>query len=153
MDDTTRAYIAGFLDGDGSIIFQLVRRKDYALGFQVRSSVCFYQKTSGKAVLLWLKERLRVGYLRERGGMTDYAIVGHENVRRLLELVGPFVVAKREQVRTGLQLLDSLPSKHSALAFVALAERVDKYAALNYSKRKTVTADVVRRFFRDNQVS
>ncbi len=29
VHDATRAYIAGFLDGDGSIIFQLVRRHDY----------------------------------------------------------------------------------------------------------------------------
>lgn len=65
MDPTTRAYISGFLHGDGGIIFQLIRRHDYVLGFQIRASVCFYQKTSGRAVLLWLKERLKTGYLRD----------------------------------------------------------------------------------------
>jgi hypothetical protein len=39
-DDATRAYIAGFLDGDGSIIFQLVRRRDYVYGYQKSASVC-----------------------------------------------------------------------------------------------------------------
>src|SRR5579859_6603445 len=33
MHNATRAYIAGFLDGDGSIIFQLVRRHDYVYGY------------------------------------------------------------------------------------------------------------------------
>ena len=28
-----KAYIAGFLDGDGRIMAQLVKRKDYKLGF------------------------------------------------------------------------------------------------------------------------
>ncbi len=51
MQDTIRAYIAGFLDGDGSIHFQLVRRRDYAYGYQIRVSVCFYQSTRGKAGL------------------------------------------------------------------------------------------------------
>ena len=32
MNSTIIAYIAGFLDGDGSIFFQLVRRKDYVYG-------------------------------------------------------------------------------------------------------------------------
>jgi hypothetical protein len=38
-------YIAGFLDGDGSIIAQNVRRLDYKLGFQIRVTVQFTQKT------------------------------------------------------------------------------------------------------------
>jgi len=42
MDSTILAYIAGFLDGDGSIFFQLVRRKDYIYGYQIRCSVAFY---------------------------------------------------------------------------------------------------------------
>ena len=42
MDPTILAYIAGFLDGDGSIFFRLIRKKDYCLGFQVRTSVAFY---------------------------------------------------------------------------------------------------------------
>jgi len=29
MDVSTASYIAGFLDGDGSIHFQLVRQKEY----------------------------------------------------------------------------------------------------------------------------
>ena len=44
MEPTDLAYIAGFLDGDGSIFFQLIRKNDYRLGFQIRPSVAFYQK-------------------------------------------------------------------------------------------------------------
>ena len=40
------AYLAGFLDGDGSIIVQLVPRKDYTYKFQVKVSIVFYQKTT-----------------------------------------------------------------------------------------------------------
>eukprot|EP01047_Picozoa_sp_COSAG01_P000436 COSAG01_NODE_8_length_44037_cov_102.614593_10_plen_59_part_00 len=41
-----KAYIAGFLDGDGSINAQIVQRKDYVLKFQIRVSVTFFQKTT-----------------------------------------------------------------------------------------------------------
>jgi hypothetical protein len=50
MQDSIRAYIAGFLDGDGSVHFQLVRRHDYVYGYQIRASVCFYQSTREERV-------------------------------------------------------------------------------------------------------
>jgi len=43
MDETILAYIAGFLDGDGSIFFQIIPRSDYKQKFHIRSSVAFYQ--------------------------------------------------------------------------------------------------------------
>ena len=32
------SYVAGFLDGDGSIHFQLVRQQEYRFGFYIRAS-------------------------------------------------------------------------------------------------------------------
>jgi len=55
MDSTILAYIAGFLDGDGSIFFQIIPRKDYKQKFQIRSSIAFYQKTECSEILEWLK--------------------------------------------------------------------------------------------------
>ena len=55
-DSTILAYIAGFLDGDGSIFFQIVPRKDYKQKFQIRTSIGFYQDTSNVRILEWLKE-------------------------------------------------------------------------------------------------
>jgi len=45
LTDTDKAYIAGFLDGDGSIISQIVKSKDYRFGFYIRLSITFIQKT------------------------------------------------------------------------------------------------------------
>lgn len=39
----TLIYLAGFIDGDGSLLAQIVHRKDYKHEFQIRISVCFYQ--------------------------------------------------------------------------------------------------------------
>jgi hypothetical protein len=46
------AYIAGFLDGDGCIMLQLIWRHDYKLGYQIRASIVFYQKTQYKNFLV-----------------------------------------------------------------------------------------------------
>ena len=40
------AYIAGFLDGDGSIYAQIVKGDDYKYGFRIRISIAFFQKTT-----------------------------------------------------------------------------------------------------------
>ena len=39
------AYLAGFLDGDGSIHAQIVQREDYRLKFQIRVTVTLFQDT------------------------------------------------------------------------------------------------------------
>lgn len=39
-------YIAGFIDGDGCILAQIVARKDYKFKFQIRVSIIMYQKTT-----------------------------------------------------------------------------------------------------------
>ena len=42
------AYIAGFLDGDGSIMTQIVKNESYKYGYTIRISIVFYQKTSNQ---------------------------------------------------------------------------------------------------------
>ena len=144
MQDSTRAYIAGFLDGDGSIHLQLVRRHDYVYGYQIRASVCFYQSTRGRAGLEWLKEQLGCGSIRDRAGaMSDYTIVGWSAVIRVLELVQPFVIFKREQVVRALALVASLERVRTPEEFIEIAKLVDAFATLNYSKRKFIDARCV----------
>ena len=149
MHDATRAYLAGFLDGDGSIIFQLVRRKDYVYGFQIRASVCFYQSTRHRAGLEWLKQQLGCGYIRDRAGsMSDYTIVGWFAVKRVLELVQPFVIFKREQVARALAIMARLDEKLSPREFLETAQVVDAFVTLNYSKQKRIDAACVASFLR-----
>jgi hypothetical protein len=43
--NTTIAYIAGFLDGDGNLLVQIVKNETFKYKFQIRISIIFYQKT------------------------------------------------------------------------------------------------------------
>jgi LAGLIDADG endonuclease len=147
------SYIAGFLDGDGSIHFQLVRQKEYRFGFYIRASVSFSQSTSARAGLEHLRSIVGAGYLRDRGtGMSDLVITSRPAVRSLLQSVEPYVVFKREHVRTALALLPHLDRIPDPDSFLQLARRVDAFAALNYSKRKQITAVDVERHLRSKGV-
>jgi len=144
MDSTTLAYIAGFLDGDGSIFFQIVPRKDYKQKFQVRSSVAFYQKTEFKEILEWLKSIFEAGYIRHRKtGISDYTIVESKEVRKILTLLKPYVRLKRKQVDLGLLILDRLENKKSDEDFLEICKLVDKFKELNYSKKRKITHETV----------
>jgi len=141
MDSTVLAYIAGFLDGDGSIFFQIVRRNDYKKKFQIRTSIAFYQKTVNAKILHWLQEQFKVGYIRHRKtGISDYTIVESKEVKKILTLLQPYVKLKRKQVDLGLLILDKIDESDD---FIVICKLVDKFKDINYSKKRSLTSDVV----------
>ena len=143
--DLTLAYIAGFLDGDWSIFFQIVSRPDYKLKFQIRSSIAFYQDTKNQEILKWLKGIFGVGYIRHRKtGISDYTIVEPKEVKRILELLRPYVKLKKRQTELGLEILEKLKDK-STDNFLEICKLVDKFKQLNYSKKRTITHEVVKK--------
>jgi len=143
------SYVAGFLDGDGSIHFQLVRQEGYRHGFYIRASLSLSQATSHRRGLEYLHSLLGGGYLRDRGtGMSDLVITSRPLLRSILLAVEPFVVFKKEHVRRGLQLLEMIRPRIGSEEFLQLAREVDAFATLNYSKTKRITAVDVERHLR-----
>ena len=144
MNETTLSYIAGFLDGDGSVFFQIVPRPDYKQKFQIRTSIGFYQDTTNVKILEWLKEQIGSGYIRHRKtGISDYTIVEPKEVKRILTLLQPYVKLKKKQVELGLEILDKLDSKKSDKDFLEICKLVDKFKELNYSKKRKITYETV----------
>lgn len=58
-----KAYIAGFLDGDGSIMLQLKKRSDSPRGYRFMATICLYQDTRHDAPLYWMREVFGIGYI------------------------------------------------------------------------------------------
>ena len=144
METTILAYIAGFLDGDGSIFFQIVPRKDYKQKFQIRSSIAFYQKSENVEILEWLKSIFVAGYIRHRKtGISDYTIVESTEVKKILTLLKPYVRLKKKQIELGLEILNQLELKKSDKDFLEICKLVDKFKELNYSKKRKITHEIV----------
>src|SRR5580704_13295045 len=101
MNVSTSSCVAGFLDGDGSIHFQLVKQKEYRFGFHIRASVSFSQSTSARQGLERIQVLIGGGfYIRDRGtGMSDLVITSRRLVMPLLRAVEPHVIFKQEHVR------------------------------------------------------
>jgi hypothetical protein len=149
MKASDASYIAGFLDGDGSIHFQLVRQREYRFGFYIRASVSFSQSTSARHGLEHLRRVIGGGYLRDRGtGMSDLVITSRPLLIVLLEAVRPYVIFKSEHVRRALRLLAELRPRLDAQEFLRLAREVGAFSTLNYSKTKRITAADVEQHLR-----
>ena len=121
MEPTEASYVAGFLDGDGSIHFQLVRQKEYRFGFYIRASVAFSQSTTARAGLEALWPLVGSGYLRDRGtGMSDLVITSRPVLLVLLSAVEPYVIFKREHVQRALSLIPRLDGVRDGQEFLQL---------------------------------
>jgi len=137
-------YIAGFLDGDGCIMAQLITRSDYKMGFQIRLTIQFTQLLKRRIYLDKLKEIVGVGYIRERGALCDYIITEPKNVYTFLKAIQPCLRIKQKQANLVLTIIEQLPlAKGSPTKFIELAHLVDHVASLNDSKTRKVTAQVV----------
>ena len=144
-DDTTKAYIAGFLDGDGCINAQILRRPDYRLGFQIRVSVTFFQSTKRHWFLLQIQKMVPGGTLRKRkDGISEYAFVGSQVVQRLCESLLIYLVAKKRQATLLVQITQGLKKNQSREDFLTLCHLVDQIGALNDSKKRTGSVDLVQ---------
>ena len=155
MKDTEIAYIAGFLEGDGCIMMQLVRSSGYIYGYQIRASIVFYQKQLHKQYLVWLKKKLVYGYVRDRNdGMSEYTIVGIKYVFDTLTKLYPYLKLKRKQANLVFKIVKylTISKRMSPIFLIKMAKLVDCFADLNYSKKRTITSESVRQFLVDKRL-
>nr|ALO63400.1 putative LAGLIDADG homing endonuclease [Carteria sp. SAG 8-5]ALO63402.1 putative LAGLIDADG homing endonuclease [Carteria sp. SAG 8-5] len=78
-------YLAGLIDGDGSIIAQLVSRKDYTWEFQIRLTVQVTQLKKRRWFLEELQKEIGAGSVRDRDTVSDYILTETSNVYKFLK--------------------------------------------------------------------
>ncbi len=105
------AYIAGFLDGDGSLMLQIKKRKDGKLKRRFMGTICFYQDSRHEKPLSWIRKVLKIGYISRRNdGITELRINGVKQIKNILKRLIPFIKFKKKQaiaLYNAVKLLDS----------------------------------------------
>ena len=140
------AYIAGFLDGDGCILAQIVRGSDYRYKHTIRVSVTFYQKKSRHWFVIWLKSQLKgVGWIRiKKDGMCEYTITAFSDVEKLLKVLLPFLRLKRPAAVLVLKIIEALRVVKTEVDFIKVCQLVDEIADYTDSKKRVISALVVK---------
>ena len=98
------AYIAGFLDGDGSLMLQIKKRADGKSKIRFMATICFYQDTRHEKDLFWIRKILGIGYLSHRNdGISELRINGFETVKEILKNLMPYIKFKKIQAKALLE--------------------------------------------------
>ncbi|PIW96718.1 hypothetical protein COZ82_03500 [Candidatus Kaiserbacteria bacterium CG_4_8_14_3_um_filter_38_9] len=133
---TFLAYIAGFLDGDGSIYVRAKPNPSYKYGYQIAPYVVFFQSTKETEFPNMMNE-LTFGSLRERkDGMYEYTVGKHEELKAFLETLIPYLRLKKKQALLMLKILECKKLVNSLEDFAKLLEMVEEFRELNYSKKR-----------------
>ena len=144
------AYIAGFLDGDGSLMLQLKKRSDSKRAIRFMTTICFYQDTRHEKSLYWVQEVLGIGYISRRNdGMTELRINGYKQIREILKSLLPYIQFKKIQAHALLQASEILSStKFSKLTKKHLTKLVYLILVIqseNYVTKKKKTKSELRK--------
>ncbi len=130
-------YLAGFLDGDGSIYVRAKPSKEYKYGFQIAPYIVFFQSEKAKGDFWRIFRNLKLGYLRTRNdGIVEYIIGREENIKKFLAMVKPFLTLKRKQAELMEKILEQKSRVKTRKDFIKLIGLVEEFRAFNYSKKR-----------------
>ena len=137
LSSTQKAYLAGFLDGDGSIYVRAKPNETYRYGFQIAPYIVLFQSKKDEDKIKKVCNLIDLGYIRDRkDGILEYTIGKEEAIRSFLKMVTPYLILKEEQAKLILEILDTKKKVESKNGFFALMKLVDRFRKLNYSKKR-----------------
>ena len=138
LTEIQKAYLAGFLDADGSIYVRAKPNSTYRFGYQIAPYIVFYQ--SSKSVL-FEKVCTQIGVGRKRvrkDGVTEYIIGKQEEILDFLNSVEPYLILKKEQSKILREILKIKESVVSRNDFQRILTLCNQFSNLNYSKKRKI---------------
>lgn len=137
LSSIKKAYIAGFLDGDGSIYVRAKPNSTYRYGFQVAPYIVLFQSAKDKENFKAMYEMIGYGRMRERkDGILEYVVNKIDDIKDFLYCVRPFSILKKKQIELMLEIIESKKKIETESDFKALLVLIDSYRELNYSKKR-----------------
>ena len=139
-------YLAGFIDGDGSLNVQIVKRKDYLYGFQIRAYISLYQKSKYNWFLEeWQKKLGRGSISTRKNGMSELTILGDSNVTEMLHSLVPHLLIKKNLAKLVLNILEKKELIKNRNDFLEVCLLIDKIVVFNNSKLRKIDSLYVKK--------
>jgi hypothetical protein len=137
MTEKQKAYLAGLVDGDGSIMLQLKRREGMRFLFRIKAVIVIYQDSKCYQETKILHEIIGYGYLYQRNDhINEIRIEGFTKVEEFLMKINPYLRFKKSQANYMLEALKIVSNKkYSINDFLRVCELSDKISENNYSSK------------------
>lgn len=137
LTQTQLAYLAGFIDGDGSIYVRLKPNDTYRYGFQIAPYIVLFQSAKDEIHFQEICKLLSCGYLRKRkDGILEYTIGRREEILSLIQVIKPYLILKRRQADLLEEIFRKKDLVKNAKDFSKLMNLINKFADINYSKKR-----------------
>lgn len=132
--EVDRAYLAGLVDGDGCIMATIERHSEKKFGFRVRVTFKITQKESG--LLLSLAKQFCMGKVSKNRTTFDWEIKKRDDVWKILDIMEPYMRAKRKQVVLAKKILSlSDATKKGLLLQARTADALSKFNVRSFGRR------------------
>jgi len=132
-----KSYVAGFLDGDGSIYARAKPNLTYKYGFQIALYIVLFQSNKDHANFEKICDLIGCGKLRERkDGILEYTINKIDDIKEFLKNISPYLILKKEQAELMLEIIELKAKRETKEDFKNLLELIDRYREINYSKKR-----------------
>ena len=139
ISPTKKAYLAGFLDGDGSIYVRAKPNMTYRFGYQIAPSIVLFQSSKNKMFLQEIHRMINVGYIRERkDGVSELTINKLDDILLFVKMVKPFTKFKRRQVKLLEKIISYKETIENKEDFAKLLKLVNAFSKINYSKKRKI---------------
>ena len=145
------AYLAGLIDGDGSIYCLLANRiqDGYKFGYEIRPCASITQRPEKQHLLIHANSLTGgIGILRRRAdNIASLDFHGRDKVSFLVPRVKPYIYLKSRQAKIILHVIEQMPYvKNDAQKFLNLCRIVDRISRENDGNNLKNTSETVREF-------
>lgn len=137
LSKISSAYVAGFLDADGSIYCSVRKNNTYKYDYSISPYIVFYQSKENKFVLEKIQCILNVGNIRTRSdGMCELIINKIDDIKLAIKILKPFSIAKQKQIILFEKIIQAKNAVKNKEDFEATIKLIQNLKDLNYSKKK-----------------
>ena len=146
MTSYQKAYLAGLIDGDGSLMLQIKPRPDVKYRFRIKATIVIYQDTKLKFLVKEIHDLLQMGYIYDRNDhITEIRIEGFSQVKIFLTMIKPYLRFKLNQAILLLQAIKIMQkATFSITDFLKVCKLADEISNQNYvSKTRKYTYQYV----------
>src|SRR3989338_2499869 len=135
LSEVERAYLAGFIDGDGAIMAYIERHTEKRFGFRVRLEIKITQYH--RHDVAWLIPATGVGYIRQNNRTYEWVARDQQAVAWLIDVVAPYVRTKNKQVKIARRMLRRvICTRRDLVSMAQLADTLSSFNVRSKNRRK-----------------
>lgn len=133
-DPAVLGYLAGLLDGEGSVIVSRTRGRG-SINDSISMRVCI--TNTDLALIEWLLSELGGSFvskkiLKEHHKQAYQWLLGGKNAARFLSAVLPYLRIKRAQAEAGLRIAETVGDRSARLSEEVMEIREEAFAEIRY---------------------